>query len=184
MFCHHRPQLVFVSVDMLTLKLEVILCSVSDLRRSPRIQKFARRHSNTFYSSSQPRSRNLDKALSASQLSVSDARLAAVDVKAVRSPLRLLFGAAGSPGRPCDAARATRSRLSTDSSVFEVTFLFQILKMLRVQLVGVGMLAAEEPTHSWNRTVMMCAGRVHSVCLLPPSGQRLKPSLFLFLESK
>lgn len=127
MFCHLRPRLVFLSVDMLTLTLEalpMILCSVSDLRRSPRIQKFARRHSNTFYSSSQPRSRNLDRALSASQLSVSDARLAAVDVKAVRSPLRLLFGAAGSPGRPCDAARATRSRLSTDSSVFEVTFLF------------------------------------------------------------
>lgn len=108
-------------MDVLTLVLPIIWCFVSDLRRSPRIQKFARRHSNTFYSSSQPRSRNLDKALTASQLSVSDARLAAVDVTAVRSPLRLLFGAAGSPGRPCDAAGVTRSRLSTDS-VFEVTF--------------------------------------------------------------
>ncbi|XP_071348126.1 treslin isoform X2 [Trachinotus anak] len=93
-----------------------------DLRRSPRIKKFARRHSNTFYSNSQPRSRNLDRALSASQLVLGDGKISSVNVKTVRSPMRLLFGAADSPGRPSDqsgATRFTRSRLSTDSSVFE-----------------------------------------------------------------
>uniref|UniRef100_A0A3Q3NCT1 TopBP1-interacting, checkpoint, and replication regulator n=1 Tax=Mastacembelus armatus TaxID=205130 RepID=A0A3Q3NCT1_9TELE len=80
-----------------------------DVRRSPRIKKFARRHSNTFYSSSQPRSRNLDRALSTSQLAVSDGKIRRLNIKEVRSPMRLLFGAAISP----------RSRLSTDSSVFE-----------------------------------------------------------------
>ncbi|XP_075946106.1 treslin [Anarhichas minor] len=93
-----------------------------DLRRSPRIKAFARRHSNIFYSSSQPRSRNLDRALSASQLSLSDGRISEVNVKTVRSPMRLLFGAADSSGCPSDrscATRLTRSRLSTDSSVFE-----------------------------------------------------------------
>ncbi|XP_061919303.1 treslin isoform X2 [Entelurus aequoreus] len=87
-----------------------------ELRRSPRIQKFARRHS--FYSSSHPRSRNLERALSASQLPLSED----VNVKKVRSPMRLLFGAAESPCRPSTSAeepRNTRSRLSTDSSVFE-----------------------------------------------------------------
>ncbi|XP_078112732.1 treslin isoform X1 [Sander vitreus] len=93
-----------------------------DLRRSPRIKKFARRHSNVFYSSSQPRSRNLDRALSASQLTLSDGKICGVNIKTVRSPMRLLFGAANSPSRPSDqscATRPTRSRLSTDSSVFE-----------------------------------------------------------------
>ncbi|XP_044212796.1 treslin [Thunnus albacares] len=93
-----------------------------DLRRSPRIKKFARRHSNIFYSSSQPRSRNLERALSASQLTLSDSKISSVDVKTVRSPMRLLFGAAASPGRPStsvESTRATRTRLSTDSSVFE-----------------------------------------------------------------
>ncbi|KAE8296774.1 Treslin TopBP1-interacting checkpoint and replication regulator [Larimichthys crocea] len=93
-----------------------------DLRRSPRIKKFARRHSNTFYSSSQARSRNLDRALSASQFTLSDSKISEVNVKAVRSPMRLLFGATKSPSRLSDqsyATRATRSRLSTDSSVFE-----------------------------------------------------------------
>ncbi|XP_039989565.1 treslin [Xiphias gladius] len=93
-----------------------------DLRRSPRIKKFARRYSSTFYSSSQPRSRNLDRALSASQLTLSDGKISGVNVKTVRSPMRLLFGAADSPNRPSDqpgATRATRSRLSTDSNVFE-----------------------------------------------------------------
>lgn len=100
---------------------------VSDLRRSPRIKKFARRHSNVFYSSSQPRSRNLDRALSASQLTLSDGKISGVNIKTVRSPMRLLFGAANSPSRPSDqscATRATRSRLSTDSSVFEVSSFF------------------------------------------------------------
>ncbi|KAG7221120.1 hypothetical protein INR49_017561 [Caranx melampygus] len=93
-----------------------------DLRRSPRIKKFARKHSNTFYSSSQPRSRNLEKALSASQLALSDSNISGVNVKTVRSPMHLLFGAADSPVRPSDQSattRATRSRLSADSSVFE-----------------------------------------------------------------
>ncbi|XP_034542262.1 treslin isoform X1 [Notolabrus celidotus] len=93
-----------------------------DLRRSPRIKKFARRHSNAFYSSSQPRSRNLDRALSASQLTLSEGKLSGLDVKTVRSPMRLLFGAAESPSRLSEltrATRSTRSRLFTDSSVFE-----------------------------------------------------------------
>ncbi|XP_034089220.1 treslin isoform X3 [Gymnodraco acuticeps] len=93
-----------------------------DLRRSPRIKKFARRHSNVFYSSSQPRSSNLERALSASQLSLSDGKISGINVKMVRSPMRLLFGAAESPSRlsdPPTATRATRSRLYTDSSVFE-----------------------------------------------------------------
>ncbi|XP_044048596.1 treslin isoform X2 [Siniperca chuatsi] len=93
-----------------------------DLRRSPRIKTLARRHSNTFYSSSQLRSRNLDRALSASQLTLSDGKISGVNVKTVRSPMHLLFGAADSPSRPSDqscATRATRSQLSTDSSVFE-----------------------------------------------------------------
>lgn len=101
----------------------VFLCYgfVSDLRRSPRIKKFARRHSNVFYSSSQPRSRNLDRALSASQLTLSDGKISGINIKTVRSPMRLLFGAANSPSRPSEpSARVTRSRLSTDSSVFEV----------------------------------------------------------------
>lgn len=94
------------------------LCSrpVSDLRRSPRIKRFARRHSNTFYSSSQPRSRNLERALSASQLSLSGQ----VDVRSVRSPMRLLFGAADSPGGHSQGTRSSMSRQSPDSSVFEV----------------------------------------------------------------
>ncbi|KAF3706215.1 Treslin TopBP1-interacting checkpoint and replication regulator [Channa argus] len=90
-----------------------------DLRRSPRFKKFARRHSNTFYSNSQPRSRNLDRALSASQLNLSDGKTIGVDVKTVRSPMRLLFGAANSPQSSICTTRSSRSRLYTDSSVFE-----------------------------------------------------------------
>ncbi|XP_028305861.1 treslin isoform X2 [Gouania willdenowi] len=93
-----------------------------DLRRSPRLQKFARRHSSTFYSSSQPRSRNLERAFSASQISLSDGKINAVNVKRVRSPMRLLFGAAESPSQLTDhsgVTRASRSRLSLESSVFE-----------------------------------------------------------------
>ncbi|XP_068169286.1 treslin isoform X2 [Antennarius striatus] len=87
-----------------------------DLRRSPRLKKLARRH--TFYSSSQPRSRNLQRALSSSQLSGAGG----LRVRGVRSPMRLLFGAAVSPSRTSersDATRASRSRLWTESSVFE-----------------------------------------------------------------
>ncbi|XP_056908129.1 treslin isoform X2 [Takifugu flavidus] len=88
-----------------------------DLRRSPRLKKFARRHSSTFYSSSQARSRNLDRALSATQLS--DAR---VKVTRITSPMLLLFGAVESPVRPFESNHGgwpTSSRLLTDSSVFE-----------------------------------------------------------------
>ncbi|KAF7223962.1 treslin isoform X2 [Nothobranchius furzeri] len=93
-----------------------------ELRRSPRLKSFARRHSNVFYSSSQPRSRNLEKALSASQLTLSDRTIPGINVKEVQSPLRLLFGAADSPSRSSVVfveSRTTRSRFSSDSSVFE-----------------------------------------------------------------
>uniref|UniRef100_A0A087XAD4 Uncharacterized protein n=1 Tax=Poecilia formosa TaxID=48698 RepID=A0A087XAD4_POEFO len=90
-----------------------------DLRRSPRLKKFGRRHSSTFYSSSQPRSRNLEKALSSSQLPLSDSKICSVNVRTVQSPLRLLFGAAESPSDQFDETRVTQSLLPTDSSVFE-----------------------------------------------------------------
>ncbi|XP_027895957.1 treslin isoform X1 [Xiphophorus couchianus] len=90
-----------------------------DLRRSPRLKKFARRHSSIFYSSSQPRSRNLEKALSSSQLPLSDSKICSVNVKTVQSPLRILFGAAESPSDQFGETRVTRSLLSSDSSVFE-----------------------------------------------------------------
>ncbi|XP_013888143.1 treslin isoform X2 [Austrofundulus limnaeus] len=91
------------------------------LRRSPRLKKFARRHSNIFYSSSQPRSRNLERAFSASQLSLGDSKICEVDVRTVQSPVRLLFGAVDSPIKTFGSGetRTSRSRLSTNSSVFE-----------------------------------------------------------------
>lgn len=70
----------------------------ADLRRSPRIKSLTRRHSSVFYSSSQPRSRNLDRALSSSQLCHSEGK-GGLNVSSVRSPVRLLFGATQSPGR-------------------------------------------------------------------------------------
>ncbi|XP_055078527.1 treslin [Periophthalmus magnuspinnatus] len=102
-----------------------------DLRRSPRLKQFSRRHS--FYSSSQPRSRALDRALSSSLLSSAQpsspsllSSFSEVNVRAVRSPIRLLFGAAQSPHRPQQeqgrgnrSNRCSRARLSTSSSVFE-----------------------------------------------------------------
>ncbi|KAJ3595855.1 hypothetical protein NHX12_002267 [Muraenolepis orangiensis] len=95
-----------------------------DLRRSPRIKKLARRHSTIFYSSSQPRSRNLEKVLSASQLTLDNRSVDGVNVTRVRSPMRLLFGATQSPSRPgCSfdsfTTRASRRRLATDANVFE-----------------------------------------------------------------
>ncbi|XP_019729447.1 treslin isoform X2 [Hippocampus comes] len=94
-----------------------------EVRRSPRIKEFSRRHSNTFYSSSQRRSRNLERALSASRLPLSEGRTGDdVNVEKVRSPMRLLFSAAQSPARPSTSTGSTRSsgtRLSADSSVFE-----------------------------------------------------------------
>ncbi|XP_065148040.1 treslin isoform X1 [Paramisgurnus dabryanus] len=73
----------------------------ADLRRSPRIKSLTRRHSSVFYSSSQPRSRNLDRALSSSQLCHSEGKVfvGGFNVSSVRSPVRLLFGATQSPGR-------------------------------------------------------------------------------------
>ncbi len=120
----NKIELLETFLDVLHHSSSAHLVFLSDLRRSPRIKKFARRQSNAFYSSSQPRSRNLDRALSASQLTLSDGKISGVNVKTVRSPMRLLFGAADSPSRPSDqsySTRATRSRLSTDSSVFEVS---------------------------------------------------------------
>lgn len=70
----------------------------ADLRRSPRIKSLTRRHSSVFYSSSQPRSRNLDRVVSSSQLSHSEGK-GKFSVSSVRSPVRLLFGATQSPGR-------------------------------------------------------------------------------------
>ncbi|KAM9495457.1 treslin [Clarias gariepinus] len=94
----------------------------SDLRRSPRIKKLARRHSSVFYSSSQPRSRNLDRVLSSSQLPVSDSK-GDINIKAVKSPMRLLFGAAESPARPSTSRSMVRGaevdRLGSADSVFE-----------------------------------------------------------------
>ncbi|TRY54824.1 hypothetical protein DNTS_001792 [Danionella cerebrum] len=67
-----------------------------DLRRSPRLKSLIRRHSSAFYSNSQPRSRNLDRALSFSQ-SCHMEGAAGFSVDSVRSPARLLFGAIQSP---------------------------------------------------------------------------------------
>ncbi|KAL1247593.1 hypothetical protein QQF64_022969 [Cirrhinus molitorella] len=71
---------------------------VADLRRSPRIKSLTRRHSSVFYSSTQPRSRNLDRAISSSQICHSEGK-GGFNVSSVRSPVRLLFGATQSPGR-------------------------------------------------------------------------------------
>lgn len=94
---------------------------LTDLRRSPRVKMFARRSSNAFYWNSQPGSHHLGCVLSTSQ--PSDAQVKATPVT---SPIRLLFGAAESPGRPSGSShgRPTRSRVLTDSSVFEVALLF------------------------------------------------------------
>lgn len=74
--------------------------SVSDVnvRRSPRIKELSinRRHSNSFYSFSQPKSRNLERVNSASQLwinSEGSANTSLPLVQSVKSPKRLLFGA-------------------------------------------------------------------------------------------
>lgn len=94
---------------------------LTDLRRSPRVKLFALRRSNTFYWSSRPGSHHQGCVLPTSQ--PSDAQ---VKVTPVTSPLRLLFGAAESPGRPSGSShdgRPTRTRLLTDSSVFEVALL-------------------------------------------------------------
>ncbi|KAM6972945.1 treslin [Aplochiton taeniatus] len=56
-----------------------------DVRRSPRIKNFTRRHSSTFYSTSQPRSRNLDKALS-SLLPLSNSKVLLIYDLSPRTP--------------------------------------------------------------------------------------------------
>ncbi|XP_051979224.1 treslin [Xyrauchen texanus] len=96
---------------------------VADLRRSPRIKSLTRRHSSVFYSSSQLRSRNLDRALSSSQLCHSEGK-GGFNVSSVRSPVRLLFGATQSPGRlrhpTASSSGAQCSKdLSLTSAVFE-----------------------------------------------------------------
>ncbi|XP_060770714.1 treslin isoform X2 [Neoarius graeffei] len=94
----------------------------TDLRRSPRIKKLAERYSSVFYSSSQPRSRNLSRALSSSQLPVLESK-GGINIKDVKSPLRLLFGAAESPARPSTSRSIIRDaevdRLGSPDSVFE-----------------------------------------------------------------
>ncbi|XP_041966788.1 treslin isoform X1 [Alosa sapidissima] len=98
----------------------------ADVRRSPRIKSLTRRHSSVFYSNSQPRSRNLDRVLSSSQLCSSEGRIGSISVGAVKSPVRLLFGAAKSPERPATSSESTGVRSSrrfligsTESDVFE-----------------------------------------------------------------
>uniref|UniRef100_A0A8C1Q4I8 Treslin N-terminal domain-containing protein n=1 Tax=Cyprinus carpio TaxID=7962 RepID=A0A8C1Q4I8_CYPCA len=93
----------------------------ADLRRSPRIKSLTRRHSSVFYSSSQPRSRNLDRAISSSQLCHSEGGF---NISSVRSPVRLLFGATQSPGclRHTTASSSEdqgSKELSLRSAVFE-----------------------------------------------------------------
>ncbi|XP_036400192.1 treslin [Megalops cyprinoides] len=99
----------------------------SDLRRSPRIKSlsFTRRHSSSFYSSSQMRSRNLERVFSSSQLPLSDSKIGDLNITRIRSPVRLLFGAVQSPGTSSSmesySRRSTRRQLlgSADSEVFE-----------------------------------------------------------------
>ncbi|KAJ8247496.1 hypothetical protein GJAV_G00247070 [Gymnothorax javanicus] len=100
---------------------------ICDLRRSPRIKNltFTRRHSSTFYSSSQMCSRNLEKAISSSQLTASESKLGDFNVKMVRSPVRLLFGATESQHQSASSessGRRSARRLllsSENSEVFE-----------------------------------------------------------------
>ncbi|MBN3308951.1 TICRR protein, partial [Amia calva] len=101
--------------------------AVTDLRRSPRINRLSlsRRHSSSFYSSSQPRSRNLERIHSSSQLALSDSKAGTMDVRTIRSPVRLLFGAARSPSESssswsCGGRRSRRLHPgSAASKVYE-----------------------------------------------------------------
>ncbi|XP_016093133.1 treslin-like isoform X2 [Sinocyclocheilus grahami] len=94
----------------------------ADLRRSPRIKSLTRRHSSVFYSCSQPRSRNLDRAIYSSQLCHSEGK-GGFNVSSVRSPVRLLFGATQSPGRIRHTTASSEDQgskeLSLRSAVFE-----------------------------------------------------------------
>uniref|UniRef100_A0A8C1W603 Treslin N-terminal domain-containing protein n=1 Tax=Cyprinus carpio TaxID=7962 RepID=A0A8C1W603_CYPCA len=91
----------------------------ADLRRSPRIKGLTRRHSSVFYSSQQPRSRNLDRAISSSQLCHSEGK-EGFNVSSVRSPVRLLFGATQSPARLRHiTASSSEDQGSKELSLFE-----------------------------------------------------------------
>ncbi|XP_052399798.1 treslin [Carassius gibelio] len=95
----------------------------TDLRRSPRIKSLTRRHSSVFYSSQQPRSRNLDRAISSSQLCHSEGK-EGFNVSSVRSPVRILFGATQSSARLRHFTASSskdhgNKELSLRSAVFE-----------------------------------------------------------------
>ncbi|MGH0149648.1 UNVERIFIED_CONTAM: hypothetical protein FKN15_015562 [Acipenser sinensis] len=93
----------------------------TDLRRSPRIKKlsFGRRHSSSFYSSSQPRSRNLERVHSASQLTLSDSKAGMLDIQTIRSPVRLLFGAMRSPSHSEACGSREERRAGMEEQVSE-----------------------------------------------------------------
>ncbi|XP_041073795.1 treslin-like [Polyodon spathula] len=93
----------------------------TDLRRSPRIKKlsFGRRHSSSFYSSSQPRSRNLERVHSASQLTLSDSKAGTLNIQTIRSPVRLLFGAMVSPSHSEACGSREERRAGMEEQVSE-----------------------------------------------------------------
>ncbi|XP_035275178.1 treslin isoform X2 [Anguilla anguilla] len=97
----------------------------SDLRRSPRIKNLSltRRHSSSFYSSSQMSSRNVERVMSSSQLAISDSKLGDFNFKMVRSPVRLLFGATESPKQSAllesFGRRSARRQVLGSAEVFE-----------------------------------------------------------------
>ncbi|RXM30489.1 Treslin [Acipenser ruthenus] len=93
----------------------------TDLRRSPRIKKlsFGRRHSSSFYSSSQPRSRNLERVHSASQLTLNDSKAGMLGIQTIRSPVRLLFGAMRSPSHSEACGSREERRAGMEEQVSE-----------------------------------------------------------------
>ncbi|XP_069078804.1 treslin isoform X2 [Pleurodeles waltl] len=100
--------------------------SVSDInvRRSPRIKELSinRRHSSSFYSFSQPKSRNLERVNSASQLQMNSECTASTSlpvVQSVKSPKRLLFGAVLGMNSPPHKKRL-RQNLSCEESASHV----------------------------------------------------------------
>ncbi|XP_043083123.1 treslin isoform X2 [Puntigrus tetrazona] len=126
----------------------------ADLRRSPRIKSLTRRHSSVFYSSSQPRSRNLDRAISSSQLCHSEGK-GGLNVSSVRSPVRLLFGATQSPGRlrhttAFPSEDQGSKELSLRSAVFESQN--RTPQKLKYDPVGSGCRTPQSP-RTPNRTV-------------------------------
>ncbi|KAM9376944.1 treslin [Pholidichthys leucotaenia] len=144
-----------------------------DLRRSPRLKQFARRNSSSFYSSSQLRSRNLDRALSASQLSLSDGIVSGINKKKVSSPMHLLFGAADSPSCSSDqsgATRGSRSQLSSDS-VFEDPYTTPTKSVTKRGRALLGIVTPKAPrTHQSPQTPSSSRIRVSSVAESPVGG--------------